>query len=268
MKEKLASTIWETQTYYHKAHDASDQIDSHPMFPCIREACAPLQTMLDIGCGEGTKMAHLLPSGCHGTGVDISQRAIAMGKKAYPQYSFQVADITKLPFEDASFEGVMTFFVLEHTDDPAKTIDEMLRVLRPGGILIILCPNFGSPLFRSPVSTKSRLHRMGNATLKSLRYLFSRPHTLEWEHVEPFDVSEEEWRPDYDTTVEPYLQTATAYLCNRNCRIRYQSSMWEALDLNIPAHRILKPFAALAHIGLYPFQYWGPQLAVIAEKMS
>ncbi len=52
-----------------------------------------------------------------------------------------VADISRLPFRDDSFDVVSCFEVLEHLDDPAGALGEMARVLRPGGSLLLSVPN-------------------------------------------------------------------------------------------------------------------------------
>ena len=49
-------------------------------------------------------------------------------------------DAAALPFEDGSFDTVVSFHVLEHTEDPGKVVSEMARVLRPGGIVLLAVP--------------------------------------------------------------------------------------------------------------------------------
>ena len=49
-------------------------------------------------------------------------------------------DAAALPFEDGSFDTVVSFHVLEHTEDPGKVLSEMARVLRPGGIVLLAVP--------------------------------------------------------------------------------------------------------------------------------
>jgi SAM-dependent methyltransferase len=54
---------------------------------------------------------------------------------------FVVADATALPFDDASFDAVTMFDVIEHVEDDARAIAEAKRVLRPGGFLLVTTPN-------------------------------------------------------------------------------------------------------------------------------
>jgi SAM-dependent methyltransferase len=49
-----------------------------------------------------------------------------------------------LPYQDNSFDGVTTYQTLEHVQDPFKVLSEMVRITRPGGIILIRCPDYTS----------------------------------------------------------------------------------------------------------------------------
>ncbi len=99
--------------------------------------------VLDVGCGTGVFLARIVRSyGIGGVGVDISKKSIAAANKwRSPRLHFKVADATQLPFRNGSFDYVLSFDVLEHIEDQSKSLSEMARVLKPGGLLLIYTIN-------------------------------------------------------------------------------------------------------------------------------
>jgi ubiquinone/menaquinone biosynthesis C-methylase UbiE len=101
------------------------------------------EKVLDVGCGQGIFLARVVKTyGAKGVGVDISKRSIATAKQ-WPssRLSFQVADAARLPFPDKSFDHVLSFDFLEHVENQKKSLAEMVRVLKPGGSLLIYTIN-------------------------------------------------------------------------------------------------------------------------------
>lgn len=100
--------------------------------------------VLDAACGEGYGSALLARHATHVTGVDLSPEAIAHAKRAYASLAnteFIEASIAKLPLPDASFDVVVSFETLEHIPVQQEFIAEIARVLKPGGVLVMSCPN-------------------------------------------------------------------------------------------------------------------------------
>jgi len=100
--------------------------------------------VLDIACGEGYGSALLARRAARVVGADLSAAAIAHARTRYGSQSnlaFREADCTALPFADASFDAVVSFETIEHIAGQEPFGDEMRRVLRPGGIVIVSCPN-------------------------------------------------------------------------------------------------------------------------------
>lgn len=99
--------------------------------------------ILDAGCGEGHLFGFISSRfpGADYTGVDVTDVALSSARSRYPQTSFKKMDITNLDFEDNVFDAVLLTEVIEHIYDYKKAIDECIRVLKPGGVLIITFPN-------------------------------------------------------------------------------------------------------------------------------
>lgn len=95
--------------------------------------------VLEVGCGTGiitTKIADL-PGVAEAAGVDPSSGFIARARHRAPNLQFQVADGRALPFDDATFDGVVFATTLCHVPEPELALAEAHRVLRPGGYLLI-----------------------------------------------------------------------------------------------------------------------------------
>ena len=101
--------------------------------------------VLDVACGEGYGTALLAGRGAKRvTGVDLSPQAIAHARSEYGSLAnaeFVEASCTRMPFADASFDVVVSFETLEHIEPQREFIDEVARVLKPDGLLLLSCPN-------------------------------------------------------------------------------------------------------------------------------
>ncbi len=100
--------------------------------------------VLDVACGEGYGSALLATVAAHVTGVDLSQEAVAHARRAYadlPHLAFESAPCTRLPLADASVDVAVSFETLEHIADQEAFLAEIARVLAPGGVLVLSCPD-------------------------------------------------------------------------------------------------------------------------------
>jgi SAM-dependent methyltransferase len=100
--------------------------------------------VLDVACGEGYGSALLSRYARHVTGVDLSSAATTHARGAYrdrTNLEFVTASCTELPFEDASFDVVVSFETLEHIEAQEAFLDQVARVLAPGGVFVLSCPN-------------------------------------------------------------------------------------------------------------------------------
>lgn len=98
----------------------------------------PQGKLLDVGCGDGFQTQELART-YWSVGTDYRMEGF---DRALPgRASFVCCDCERLPFPDASFDVVYTSNVLEHLEDVRRSLKEMLRVLRPGGVMVHSVPN-------------------------------------------------------------------------------------------------------------------------------
>lgn len=91
------------------------------------------EKILDVGCGTGLMLQHL-PAGS--VGLDINPRNVERARAYAPHARVDLGDAETLPYPDNTFGTVVCTEVIEHLVHPEKALAEILRVLRPGGVLI------------------------------------------------------------------------------------------------------------------------------------
>lgn len=98
---------------------------------------------LEVGCGEGYGVALLSRSIGSLVGLDVDGDAIRHAAEKYPgpNCRFEAYDGVRIPFPDGHFGSVVSFQVIEHVDDAAGFVEELGRVLEPGGALYLTTPN-------------------------------------------------------------------------------------------------------------------------------
>ncbi|MCA1574083.1 MAG: class I SAM-dependent methyltransferase [Acidobacteria bacterium] len=143
--------------------------------------------VLEIGCGLGTDGAQFAGAGADYTGVDLTDAAIELAQKRFELFNltgtFQTADAEKLDFADDSFDLVYSHGVLHHTPDIERAVNEIYRVLRPGGRAVVMLYHRDSYNYRVNISLLRRagaqllrwepgvslVHRLTGESLESLR---------------------------------------------------------------------------------------------------
>lgn len=244
-------------SYYSIAKKASRTIGNHRGLRYIKLQAKTAKSILDVGCGEGTRLNTLLPKTTPGVGVDISQSAIKQAKSQYPRHVYKKYNGKKLPFRGNSFDLVYSAFVLEHVQDPEKFVQEMVRVVKPNGQLVIICPNYGAPNRRSPNSIENPIKKLIFGFIKD----FIPNHKLTFTKVRPKKTYQQ---IDDDTTIEPYILTLIQFLKKNNLKIKKYSSLWELEAKTFNPRKL--SFLVLGKLKIFPFKYWGPQIFIAVSK--
>lgn len=131
-------THGEQDRLYHQARFLEDAV--HDRLPFRR-----CRHLLEVGSGVSAQTEILLRRfpDLHVTGVDRSRENLARGKRhlgscawAKGRYTLQQASAETLPFPANTFDGAFLCWILEHVDEPARTLAEVRRVLRPGSPVV------------------------------------------------------------------------------------------------------------------------------------
>ena len=180
----------------------------------------PEKRILDVGCGVGQVVKLLRDQDHDAQGVDVSEPNIRTALKHVGHC--QVYDGSRLPFEDATFDAVGAFNVLEHVDEPEAFIAELIRVLSPGGRLVISSPNFLRVLgFRDYHPRMRGLGSKCRNAIKLLRIYQSirhAPKSVRFERMPP--IVKEPFSPDDDAIVVTNALQMKFLVEQNGCRVQ------------------------------------------------
>ena len=98
-----------------------------------------IKKILDLGCGTGRNTSYLKNGGFDVLGCDVSSEALNIAKKNVAGVFFEQCPMSSLSFPDDLFDGVVCNHVLQHgmINDIKKAVDEIYRVLRPNGVILL-----------------------------------------------------------------------------------------------------------------------------------
>ncbi len=163
---KLSSFYASNKNYYGDINFTADNwIDDHEEgYKTIISAVKDSEVICEFGCGSANVLKHYQQYQNKYYGCDFSEELIKRNQAAYPLAHFkQFTTANKLPYDDAYFDLVFSTFVIEHSTNPSELLSECMRILKPGGKLIILCPDF---LGAGRMSSQRTGFSKGNATQK------------------------------------------------------------------------------------------------------
>jgi SAM-dependent methyltransferase len=118
--------------------------------------------IMEDGCGVGMYMQHLLPLGGTVIGLDFDFERVAESHALGLDVINAAGE--HLPYPDGHFDLVMSNEVIEHVQNDRLAVEEMVRVLKPGGRLVLFCPNIGYP-FETHGIYRRGIYRFGNIAL-------------------------------------------------------------------------------------------------------
>lgn len=205
--------------------------------------------VLDIACGEGYGAAALQQAGAASlTGVDVSAETCAHAARRYG-INTVVGDAQKIPLKDAAVDVVVSFETIEHLPHPELFLDECVRVLAPGGKLIVSTPNrevYDALAPNNPYHFKEMNEAEFVALLKArfanVKIYTQRPRTAAWWSVRALAAEQSFWQTQRGIGPLRWL------LQNLFCReVLKSSSLAEARKDPIAA--ICKFLPSFSHLG-------------------
>lgn len=147
--ESLQSVHWKTrqaynltaQKYHDLFHDEMNQKErDRKLLDDFALRLKKGSRLCDAGCGPSAHIGrYLSDKGLRVIGVDIADRCIELARIHNPGMDFQQGDLAQLPFEAASFDGIVSYYSIIHTPKcyMHEIFNEFIRILKPGGIVLI-----------------------------------------------------------------------------------------------------------------------------------
>ncbi len=279
-KEGL-SCYWNKQEYIIAAGKKPLTFKNNTGFSLLKDYSAKARSVLDCGCGNGTTIEMIWQENTSFFGIDFSEKAIKAGKQRLEKRKnihLNVGDIESINFPAEIFDLVYSAYTLEHLDNPEKVIKEMIRVTKKNGCLILIAPNYGSPISHSPSSPprgETLVTRSVKQFLKSHLYLLRRPKALDWLRTEPLCSREKRWQPDWDTVTEPYLQTLLYFLIENGLEIvEFRTHLVGGKEREIKPPTVRNKLLRLAKktvmimekMRIPPYKYYGPDFFIVGRK--
>lgn len=111
---------------------------------------AKVRNLLDGGCSYGYVTKYLAEKSENTYGIDVNPLHITVAKQRYSNIHFDVKSLESTGFFDEFFDAIVLNDVLEHTQDKIQTLEEMFRILKSGGLMIISTPHKGLFAFLDP----------------------------------------------------------------------------------------------------------------------
>jgi SAM-dependent methyltransferase len=120
------------ENYWFRRHEV--------VYERLADRCAG-RDVLEAGCGEGYGADLIARVARRVLGLDYDESAVAHVKARYPRVEMLHGNLASLPLPDGGIDVVVNFQVIEHLWDQGQFVAECVRVLRPGGVLLMSTPN-------------------------------------------------------------------------------------------------------------------------------
>lgn len=274
-KNTLREKTWgKKPEYYDATTIAYSHIETHYGYKLLLPYLSKAKVIAEFGCGNGSVIGNIVKIHKQITayGVDFSDLAIKQAKKLYKgKLHLQVGDAETATFPIKA-DIALSFFTFEHLDHPEKVFANMLKATRPGGRIVIVCPNYGSPIYPSPCNRKNLVSRMMDGISRDLRLMTSDGEKeLLWDKVEPIIDPGMKHVMDHDTTIEPYVFSMKRFIEGKYPKLRIEvcSSGWGTVTrdkVSMKFWLFSLSFKLLSIFGIAPFRFWGPVHMIVIKK--
>lgn len=213
--------------------------------------------LLDVGCGVGQVLRRWQANGFAAHGVEVSEPSVRRAQEA--GLNCQPYDGHTLPFSDGFFAAAGALNVLEHVETPEAFIPELVRVVEPGGRVVISSPNFFRALgFRDYHHTMrgfANKWRNFRRLLAKRRQMQTAPSAVRFDRMTP--VEKEPFEPDDDAIVATngleiafFLRRAGCVVERVQCTDRYVPGLVDlALNLTPIRYAMFNAFVVARKAG-------------------
>ncbi len=212
---------------------------------------------LDVGCGVGQVMQRLIDTGHEAHGVEVSGPNIEKAKRISDRC--QLYDGRTLPYDDASFDSVGALNVLEHVEEPEAFLDDLVRVVKPGGKVVVSSPNFFRALGLRDYHPRMRgfvnKWRNWQRIQAKRRQMATDPESVRFDRMEP--IRRELFQPDDDAIVATNAIEMKFFLEQNGC---------DVLRVECTDRYVAKPIDVVLNSG--PWRYLMFNAFVVARRKS
>jgi len=252
--------FYQTSKDYRRELKSHDQESFQLFSSIVGDHVVRGARVLDIGCGTGLSSFLFGQSGYRAVGFDWTEGFIErqlQAEKIAGSLDYVVGDAGSLPFQQETFDAVVSYAFIEHVADVSKVFLEMLRVLKRSGKLVVIAPNLLSPY--KPLENLRKLlkgksgHTLWGKNAKCMSFLLIIKNILltllklvqlraRFEYRQPILDPVE---PDNDRTWQANPIDIRRFLVSHGCRLlRYQAPKRKITWLN----------------------HFGPMTQIVAEK--
>jgi 2-polyprenyl-3-methyl-5-hydroxy-6-metoxy-1,4-benzoquinol methylase len=259
--QRELDTFYATRQDYHQMTDDKNR-HTHPQVQLFLQQVKPNSVCAEFGCGGGMVLAAVAKRVRLTIGIDIA--SIALGKAQQRvdtgcQIALLKADIAEAPLCGGVVDVAYSFEVLEHVWNPEIVITEMIRVLKPGGLLFFTTPNQFSLDLHLQTHRLFRLLNLLGAAACWLRSLASR---RSFRNIEP-DLCSNQVYPDCDMISSFFPRNLRRFLKRNGCALeRMETFFFQQMktDDDIVRHRYQQ-------LDRHPFyRNFGDHILCIARK--
>ena len=158
----MRATIWRKQ-------EKEWRVKSDSMF--LGSGIPGSRHLLDVGCGKGDFMARMHRQGWEVEGLEVDAEAVKY-VRSISDLTVHIGSLENIRFPDNTFDAITSNHVIEHVHDPISLIRECLRILKPGGRLVLATPNiesFGHDIFERNWTHLDPPRHLRLFTMKALR---------------------------------------------------------------------------------------------------
>ncbi|MCS7232102.1 MAG: methyltransferase domain-containing protein [Elusimicrobiota bacterium] len=232
--------------------------------------------VLDVACGTAENAELIIQKAIY-YGIDIPDIALRIAQQKYSSFKkvfFTKGDAENLPYPDNFFDVVLSTYSLEHFTSPKKVIDEMIRVCKLNGKIILISPAWDNPLWVPPSLSKklNNFFRRIIFILQQIIKLFLLSFKLKkyfFDIVKNPAILEDNYQMDNDAVYIVRVVEIINYFQEKNCEILYiRKNATDAFKLKFPflknlKHNCLTFFAYVLNIF---YKHLNTGLFIVVEK--
>jgi len=126
------------------ALEAIKAATTHRYLRMLLRAGSPGRRLLEVGCSAGASLAAAAADGWEAHGVEVSPEAADVARRRSAVHSVHTGTLEAAPFASGFFDAIIFFDVIEHIDPPQPIFAAVARLLKPGGLVLMVTPDAGS----------------------------------------------------------------------------------------------------------------------------